>query len=81
MGGNAINQRSTFSDILIFDTNTKTVTTEVEEGNLEFNALENQCARIAPNHIVAKVSGKDGKQAIISYKLGEQKVNILKQWN
>ena len=40
MGGR-VNEDKPQSDILLFDTNTKSVTTEVENGDLKFYALQN----------------------------------------
>ena len=43
MGGEGTNCQYT-SEILLFDTNVKTVTNEIENGNYKFLAFSNQCA-------------------------------------
>ena len=43
------------SNIQLFDTNEKTVTTEVLNDDFEFTAPQNQCALTAPNQITAFV--------------------------
>ena len=59
------------SDILLFDTNAKTVT-KVADGEIKFSAYENQNAITDSNEIIAFVQTKESTPALISYKLGER---------
>ena len=60
------------SDILLFDTSVKTVTTVVDEGEIKFSAYENQNTISDSNEIIAFVQVKENTPALISYKLGDR---------
>ena len=68
------------SDILIFKTNTQTITTKSEDGGFKFSGDENQCALTAPNQVNALVKDENFKPALISYKLGKRYIKILRKW-
>ena len=49
MGGGYRFKHKKINDILLFDTKAKKVTTEVENGDLQFYSFSNECALTAPN--------------------------------
>ena len=70
MGG-----RSAFNfegDVLIFDTHTGQVRTEIEtnEDYLEFQAFGHQCAKIRKNTVVALVEDEDRDPYLLEYTKG-----------
>lgn len=57
------------------------MTTKVKDIGFNFSNVDNQCACIAPNQIIAFVEKESYYPALISYNLGENKVKFLKQWS
>ena len=64
------------SDVIVFNTRTKTCQ-KVSAGDYKFRANGNQCVQAGINKVVALVTDKDGKPAVISWTKGASAVTIL----
>ena len=65
------------SDVIVFNTTTKTCQKVSAGGDYKFSAGGNQCVQAGINKVVALVTDKDGKPAVISWTKGASAVTIL----
>ena len=66
-----------FSDVIVFNTTTKTCQKVSAGGDYKFYAAGNQCVQAGINKVVALVKDKDDKPAVISWTKGASAVTIL----
>ena len=74
LGGNDGN---CLSDVIVFNTTTKTCQKVSAGGDYKFYAEGNQCVQAGINKVVALVKDKDNKPAVISWTKGASAVTIL----
>ena len=65
------------SDVIVFNTTTKTCQKVSAGGDYKFYAEGNQCVQAGINKVVALVKDKDDKPAVISWTKGASAVTIL----
>ena len=65
------------SDVIVFNTTTKTCQKVSAGGDYKFSAYGNQCVQAGINKVVALVTDKDNKPAVISWTKGASAVTIL----
>ena len=65
------------SDVIVFNTTTKTCQKVSAGGDYKFTAFGNQCVQAGINKVVALVKDKDDKPAVISWTKGASAVTIL----
>ena len=68
------------SDILLFDTTFKTISTEVENGSIKFSSPGNQATQTANDQIASLVTDENQKAALITFKKTDSQIKILKRW-
>ena len=71
------NRPNSLSDVIVFNTTTKTCQKVSAGGDYKFDADGNQCVQAGINKVVALVSHKYNKPAVISWTKGASAVTIL----
>ena len=71
---------SSNSDVIVFNTTTKTCQKVSAGGDYKFDADGNQCVQAGINKVVALVQDEDTKPAVISWTKGASAVTILSKF-
>lgn len=67
----------TLRDILLFDTKSECIESVQIVGSLKFRQFGNQCAMIRENTVAALVRDNDDGPAVIQFRKGSERVEIL----